>query len=148
MSDIFEIIPAKKESKDSPATFSLGIKMTIDQIDTVCSITEFLLHDELISKINSLQNELAEIVKRLESIDNVNANHGLFYAGNDASPQEIWEYLSSVTDNSRFIEIFNSLDEHKRRELADHVFTNCNMFTGKGAFFSAHYLQESALLAG
>ena len=147
MPDIFEIIHGKKESKDSPLTFSLGIKMKIGRFDTLCSITEFLLHDDLISKIDSLRNELADIVKRLESFDKGNAGQGFSGIDNDTPPQKIWEILSSVKDNSQFIEIFNSIDEPKRRELADHIFANCNMFTGKGAFFSAHYVQGAALLA-
>ena len=147
MSDIFEIIPVRKENRDSPATFSLGIKIKIGKFDTVCSITEFLPHDDLISKIHSLRNELADIIKRLESVDKGNANQDFLNIDNNTPIQEIWEYLSSLTDNSRLLEIFNGLAEHKRRELADHIFANCNMFTGTGAFFSAYYVQETALLS-
>ena len=148
MSHIFEIVPGRKEDKDSPPIFSLGIKMKIDRLETVCSITEYLSHDELKSEINSLKNELDALIQKLESLSSGKTNQGVSGIDDNASPQEVWEVLSSLTDNSLLVEYFNSLGELKRRELADHIFTHCNMFTGKGAFFSAHYVQETALLTG
>lgn len=146
MTKIFEINPGRKENNDSPSTFSLGIKMKIGNLETICPITEYLSYDELESEVNSLRDELDGIKKKLESFNRGVMSHGGFGVDDDASPQEIWEVLSTVADNSLIIEHFNSLSEFKRRELADHIFANCNMFTGKGAYFSAHYVQETALL--
>ena len=146
MPNIFKIIPGSKESNDFLHSCSLGIKMKIGKIETICPVTEFISYGELESEIDSIKNELTDIQKKLKSFKNGNTDQGAFGINDDASPEEIWEVLSTVTDNSSFIEIFNSLSEFKRRELADHVFGNCNMFTGKGAFFSAYYVQETALL--
>ena len=147
MSNIFEIIPGNKESKDSPVSFSLGIKMKIGQFDTVCSITEFLSKNDLMMEIKLLNDELAGILRQLESFQKGNINQGRGIDDN-ASPQEIWEVFSNLTDNTQLVEQFNSLSELKRRELADYIFANCNMFSGKGAFFSAQYIQETAMLTG
>ena len=144
MSNIFEIIPGKKESDNSPETFSLGIKLKIGKLETICSITEYLAHDGLESKIDSLKIELDSILKKLETFSRGNVNQGAI--DDDASPQEMWKVFSAFPDNSHLIEHFNSLSEFKRRELADYIFANCNIFTGKGAFFSAQYVQETALL--
>ena len=146
MANIFDIIPGKKESDDSPATFSLGIKLKIGQLETMCSITEYLEHDGLETKIESLKIELDSILKKLETLSSGNVNQGAFSIDDETSPQEIWKIFSVFPDNSLLIESFNSLSEFKRRELADYIFANCNMFTGKGAFFSAQYVQETALL--
>ncbi len=144
---IFEIIPETVKGKDAPAAFSLGIRMKIGRYESICSITDFLPCESLKSEINSLKNELNEAIKKLESIKNGNAGQGAFSIDSSKPPQEIWALLSVVQDNSVFVEQFNSLNEQKRRELADYIFANCNMFSGKGAFFSARYLQGTALLS-
>ena len=139
MSNIFEIIQGRKESDDSNSTFSLGIKIKIGKFETIS-------YDGLESEINSLINELDDVKKKLESYSTQNRNAGVLAIDDNASPHDIWEVLSTAADNSLLIEQFNSLSESRRRELADYVFVNCNMFTGKGAYFSAHYVQETALL--
>ena len=146
MPGIFEIIPETVKVKDAPQAFSLGIRMKIGRYESICSITDFLPCDGLKSEISSLKNELNEAIKKLESLKNGNAGQGAFSIDSSKPPQEIWAVLSVVQDNSVFVEQFNSLNEQKRRELADYIFTNCNMFSGKGAFFSARYAQETALL--
>ena len=146
MPGIFEIIPETVKGKDAPQVFSLGIRMKIGRYENVCSITDFLSCDSLKSEINLLKHELNEAIKKLESFKNGNAGQGAFSIDRSKPPQEIWAVFSVVQDNSVFIEQFNSLNEQKRRELADYIFANCNMFSGKGAFFSARYIQETALL--
>lgn len=145
MSKLFEIIPGKKESKDSPMSFSLGIKMKIGEFDTVCSFTEFISNEDLVMEIKSLKDELTDILGQLESFEK--GNQGNWSFDDNTSPKEIWEVCSNITDNIRLIELFNSLGELKRREVADYVFANCNMFSGKGAFFSARFVQETAMLS-
>lgn len=146
MPDIFEIIHQAGEGKDAPLNFSLGIRIKIGNYETICPVTEFLSCDDLKSEIGSFENELAGILKKLGSLENGNNTQTVSGMDEDATPEELWGILSKIPDNPALIEQFNSLNEHKRRELADHIFANCNMFTGKGAFFSAHYIQESALL--
>ena len=146
MSNIFEIIPGIKESKDSPPTFSLGIKLKISHYETICSVTQLLSHDELQAEINLLKNELADIQEKLKSSNEEKISQSVLGIDDDSSPREIWEALSTLADNMLFLERFNSLSEFKRREMADYIFANCNMFTGKGAYFSARYVQETGLL--
>lgn len=146
MGNIFEIIQGRKESNDSPLFFTLGIKMKIGKLDTICNITEYLSNDMMESEIDSLIAELDGIKKKLESFNRGNKNQGIMGVNDDASPHDIWEILSTIADNSLLIEQFNSLSESKRRELADYIFVNCSMFSGKGAYFSAHYVQETAML--
>ena len=148
MSGIFEIIHGNKESEDSQATFSLGIKIKIGQFANPSSITEFLPKDSLKFEIKSIKNELEEILKKLEILDEENLSNGIMGFDDNASPVEMWEVLSAIADNSILNEHFNSLSEIKRRELAEYIFANCNMFAGKGAYFSARYVQETALLSG
>lgn len=147
MSNIFEIIQGKKEDDNSDPAYSLGIKVKVGKLDTIFAVTEYLPYDELESEITSLKNDLDEAKNRLASFKMRSRSLKALAIDEDASPGEIWKALSTVADNSMFIEHFNSLSEIKRRELADHIFANCNMFTGKGAFFSAHYVRETGLLS-
>ena len=146
MSNIFEIIPGNSENRDSHPLFSLGIKLKIGKHDTVCPLTESLSHDDLESVINSLVDELSDIKKKLESVSREKMNQGALGIDDDSSPEEIWAALSAISDISLLSERFNTLPESRRREAADYIFANCNMFTGKGAYFSERYVQETALL--
>jgi len=146
MPNLFEIIPETMDGKDIPATFLLGVRLKIGQHESICPITDSLTYDNFRSEINLLKNELTEILKKLESIKNGDEKPGTLNIEQNKSPQEIWEILSEIPDNSLLIEQFNSLSEDKRRELADYIFANCNMFSGKGSFFSARYIQETGLL--
>ena len=146
MPNLFEILPKSIDGKDIPSAFSLGMRIKIGQYESICPITDSLTYDGFRSEINLIKNELAEILKKLESIKNGDLKHGSLNIDQNKSPQEIWQVLSEIQDNSLLIDQFNSLNEDKRRELADYIFANCNMFSGKGAFFSARYIQENGLL--
>jgi len=59
---------------------------------------------------------------------------------------ELWEILSAVTDTEVLVRQFNSLSREKRQEIADYVFTQCNVFTGVASVFSQRYNNEEAKL--
>ena len=59
---------------------------------------------------------------------------------------ELWENLSAVTDIEVLVRQFNSLSREKRQEIADYVFTQCNVFTGVASVFSQRYDNEEAKL--
>ena len=142
MSAVFEIITGKDSS------YSLGIRVRIGELEHICPITESVDYEKLKIRIGSLTEELNGMLKKLERINNGSSHaEGDSAFDPDAAPEELWAVISTFADNVQLIESFNSLDEDKRRELADYIFANCNMFTGKGAFFSAQYAQETALLS-
>jgi hypothetical protein len=57
----------------------------------------------------------------------------------ETSPEETWAILSEIQDELDFVKRFNSLDDTRRKEVADHVITKCNVFSGRGSVFSARY---------
>ena len=59
---------------------------------------------------------------------------------------EIWSILSAILDEGDFIQAFNALEEGKRKEVAEHVLTHCNVFSGRAAVFSSRYDDKSALM--
>lgn len=60
--------------------------------------------------------------------------------------EEIWSILSAILGEVDFIQAFNALEEGTRREVAEHVLTHCNVFSGKAAVFSSRYDEKSALM--
>lgn len=64
----------------------------------------------------------------------------------EMSPEQIWSILSQVDEEGLFIKGFNSLDDTKRRDVAEYILTRCNIFSGKGSIFSERYNSESGLL--
>ncbi len=139
MSAIFEII---KEKDD---TYSIGIRVKIGEHESLCPVTGPADIDGLKVKAGSITDELNAILDKLDKIKNGSPVYGGLNP--DADPKELWAEISAISDNDQMAERFNSLDEQKRKELAEYIFANCNMFSGKGAFFSAQYVQETALLA-
>ena len=64
----------------------------------------------------------------------------------DMAPEEIWALLSEVDDEDLFVTTFNNLEESRRREIAEHVLTHCNIFTGQASVFSSRYDNESGFM--
>jgi len=60
-------------------------------------------------------------------------------------PEAIWAIMEDLNEED-FGVYFNGLDEQKRREVAEFVLTQVNMFKGKGPVFAARYDNETALL--
>jgi hypothetical protein len=62
------------------------------------------------------------------------------------SPQEIWQVLTEIKNEEALLKAFNSLSKDKRVEVADHVLTHCNVFSGAGSTFSMRYNREKGIL--
>ena len=62
------------------------------------------------------------------------------------SPEEIWLILSELSQEDLFAESFNSLEEGTRKAVAEHVLTQCNVFSGMPSVFSSRYNSETGLL--
>ncbi len=64
----------------------------------------------------------------------------------DMSVEELWHVLETVGDDAMFVQRFNQLDDSLRRDVAEHVFTSCSVFSGRPAVFSSRYNADTALL--
>jgi hypothetical protein len=143
MAKIFKIIHSLNRKNDSQSLYSIGIHIKIGSHDVVCPISDELTPDGLESEIKSITDELNELLKKVKKTGN---DKGTFFIEENSSPDEIWTILSAVSDNNKFADCFNELEEVKRREVAAYILENCNIFTGRGAYFSSHYVQETGLI--
>ncbi len=110
----------------------------------------------LIPKCSSykiLQEEVSRIKEELDTL--LDRSKGLFEGeaeeegmdmNEDMSAKEIWDTLSMIKDPEILLVKFNSLSHQRRLEVADYVFTNCNIFSGVAAVFSTRYNSEEGLL--
>jgi hypothetical protein len=147
MKNIFELITFTGKDERSRAGASIGISIKIGINDTVHRISGLCNSlDALESEVRALNKELEDVLESAKIIFKESSSLGVPEIQPDMRPEEIWEVLSSISDEKGFVEAFNSLDEGKRREVADYILTRCNMFSGKGAVFSSRYNNESGLM--
>jgi len=145
MEDLFELMIATNKEKGESMEACVGVRVKLAGHETICPITKRCAAYE------TLELELGSITKNLESL--LNRARELFERSEKQAdlgldpnmpPEEIWPLLSGLTDEKAFVEAFNSLEEEKRREVAEHVLTRCNIFSGKAAVFSARYDEKTA----
>lgn len=74
------------------------------------------------------------------------AEKGGSCSSDDMSVEELWDVLETVDDDAMFVQRFNQLDDSLRRDVAEHVFTSCSVFSGRPAVFSSRYNADTALL--
>ncbi|GAG41669.1 unnamed protein product, partial [marine sediment metagenome] len=104
-------------------------------------------YEALENEVQTIKEDLGTIMERAKD---------LFKGGRpfdekldfDASmaPARIWALLSEIEDVDLFVNTFNNLGEPRRKEIADHVLTHCNIFTGKASVFSSRYDNESGFM--
>ena len=62
------------------------------------------------------------------------------------TPREIWKAMEGAGDLDGMREHFNPLPLEKRKELANFIFTNVNIFKGPASLFSQHFNEEACLV--
>jgi hypothetical protein len=147
MDKIFELIvrPATGEGKKPEAR--IGIRFRLSSFETTCPMTRpCQSYPSLESEVQAIRQNLEDILKEGRSFFEGAAKRDNLGLRPDMTPGEIWAVLSTISEEGDFIHAFNSLEAGKRKELAEHVLTHCNVFAGKAAVFSSHYDDESALM--
>lgn len=147
MEDLFQLVTTRDREKGERTETRLAIRLKVGGSETLCPVSK------LCGSYETLELEVSKIRSNLERI--LDAANGIFggkpsgeWLGldPDMDPERIWSILSAVGDEDLFVRAFNGLEEPKRRELAEHILTRCNIFAGKAALFSSRYNDESALM--
>jgi hypothetical protein len=142
----------EKEADD--ASPQVGVSVNIDTFNGEGSHVSGSVW--LTPKCNSYKMLEREVSRLKEDLDTLlERSQKLFVAEQEAESlkvdenlgaKEIWDILSTREDFELLIKEFNSLSHEKRLEVADHVFTNCNIFSGVASVFSMRYNSEEAKL--
>ena len=146
MNKLFDIITEINEDEQGASEVSMGIKVKIAGKEIICPITEVNnSYESFKDCVDKVKEELDHLLRKAKEIF-MSEKITALDLKTDAPPEEIWNALLSIEDEISFLEAFNNMDEKKRKEIADYILTHCNIFTGKGTFFSSRYNQQTGLL--
>jgi hypothetical protein len=143
---MFELIIQENQQKNRPRV-SLGLRLIVAGHESVCPVTgtceDFRLFE---TQVESIVTQLDGIKKAAREFFERSSTQGKLGLRPDMAPSEIWDVLRGIKDDEEFSQAFNSLDEQKRREVAEHILTKCNIFSGKAAVFSSRYDEATAMM--
>ena len=147
MEDLFEMVRAEERDKGAGAQVRLALRFKVGPEETLCPVSKPC------DSYETLEKEIARVKDNLDRV--LDAAKGIFGGkgrgdGLDLDPDmdggQIWAILAAVGDEALFVRGFNGLEESRRREVAEHVRTKCNVFSGKAALVSSRYDDETALM--
>lgn len=147
MDKIFELIVQPGEGQETKPEARIGIRVKLSSFETTCFVTQpcpsyHALESEVQAIRQNLENVLKEARKTFESA----SKRDRLGLRPEMTAGEIWTILSAIADEKEFVRAFNTLEEGKRKEVAEHVLTHCNVFSGKAAVFSSRYDGQSAFM--
>jgi len=148
MKRIFDLIKCPQGKKGGKPEFRLGLRIKIGDQETVCPLTESSGSFEgLENEVQTITQDLGRVMEKAKNlIRGDQPSEGQLDFDVEMEPAQIWAILSEIEDVGQFINIFNDLEEPRRKEIAEHVLTHCNIFTGKASVFSSRYDNESGFM--
>jgi hypothetical protein len=147
MRDIFKIIKVDNQKEAGKKELSIGIDLQIADRENRCPVSENCQsYEELLDEIEAIQRNLEGIKAEAKTYFKEPASEDDSEITAEMSPAEVWTILSKIQDEMDFVERFNSLDDTRRKEVADHVSTKCSVFSGRGSVFSARYNNKTGVM--
>jgi len=148
MEDIFEIMTVTDPRENDRGAIRLGIRLKVAGHETTCPVsTTYGSYEDLEVEIQAIRDQLDKILAKAKEIfEGPSPREGLDLTPN-MTPEQVWSVLEAIDDEVAFINGFNGLDEARRKEVAEHVLTRCNIFSGKASIFSSRYNDGSGLMA-
>jgi hypothetical protein len=145
MEDIFELMIIKDKEKGENIEAGVGMRVKLAGLETMCPVTRtYPSYEALELDLLAMRKNVDGLLERAKVLFERSEKQADLGLDPDMAPEEIWPVLSGIGDEKAFVEAFNSLEEAKRREVAEHVLTQCNIFSGKAAVFSARYDEKTA----
>ena len=147
MKGIFEMISGSGSGAGEEILVSIGIPLKAGGHDAMCPVSKpCASYEALEIEAQNIKDELDALLQRAKESFEVSATEDAFGLRPDMPPKEIWSVLSKLSQEDLFTNSYNSLDEGTRRAVAEHVLTQCNVFSGMPAVFSSRYNSETGLL--
>jgi len=147
MESIFEMITETGKEEKGKISVSVGIRLKMGGYETTCPVSRGCdSYETLEIEVRTIKNGLDNLLAQAKEVFGQTTTEKGLNLRSDMEPEEIWSILSAVSEEDLFIRTFNNLDEAKRREVAEHVLTQCNIFSGKASVFSSRYDNETGLM--
>jgi len=147
MSRLFRICGCNDPQAEGQEDLCIGIPVKIAGRERVIPVSDSCHSMEQMARaVKEIQDDLTQLLKEAEGIlqPEAQSETGLRFPPGMA-PEGIWEVLKEMEEEP-FVKAFNQLEEEGRTQVAEHVLTKCNVFSGKAAVFSARYNSETGLL--
>ncbi len=140
MRNILKIIKVNNQREENKKTISIGIDFQIAGREICCPVSKDChSYEDLAVEVGGIKRNLECVLEEAKTHFKGSAPKGDSGIESETSAEEIWQILNGIKDESIFVERFNSLDDTKRREVAEYVLSKCNIFSGRGSVFSARY---------
>ena len=140
MDDIFKLRGSENLKQGNNKSIYIGIDVQLAGREVSCPVSKDChSYGALAAEVEAIQRNLERILVEAKTHFKGPAPKKGFEFGPETSAEEIWSILSGIQEESVFVKRFNSLDDTKRKEVAEHVLTKCNIFSGRGSVFSARY---------
>ena len=147
MESIFEIVTEPGIRDKEEKTIRVGIRLKVGGHETTCSVSRACdSYEALEIEVQAIKNSLDSLLAEAKELLGKDTSEKGLDLRSDMEAEEIWSILSGVSEEDLFIKSFNTLDEVKRREVAEHVLTQCNIFSGMAAVFSSRFDNETGLM--
>ena len=148
MEDLFELMITSDKEKGESIEACVAVRVKMAGHETMCPVTKrCTTYEALELELGGLRNNVERLLNRAKGVFERSEKQADLGLDPNMPPEKIWPLLSGVADEMAFVEAFNSLEEEKRREVAEHVLTRCNIFSGKAAVFSSRYDEKTARMA-
>ena len=145
MDRIFELTTQAVKGEGKKPGVQIGIRMKLASFETTCFVTPSChSYHALESEVQTLRENLEDVLKEAREVFEGASKKETLGLKPDMKAEEIWAILSAILDEGEFVQSFNALEQGKRKEVAEHVLTHCNVFSGKAAVFSTRYDENSA----
>jgi hypothetical protein len=147
MTDIFKIIEVVEKDSGEKKGAAIGIDIKIADQATCCPVSSIChRYDDFVTEVETIQNELKQILEKAKAFFGSTSRGGGLEITPEMSAEEIWSALSGIEEEDLFVKSFNNLDDSRRSEVAEHVFTRCNIFSGRPSIFCARYNNASGFI--
>ena len=147
MKHIFELISGADSGKGEGTSVAIAIPLKAGEHDVMCPISKpCASYGALEIQVQAIKDELDALLQRAKESFEVSSTEDALGLRTGMSPEEIWSVLSKLSQEDLFVESYNSLEEEKRRAVAEHVLTQCNVFSGMPSVFSSRYNSETGLM--
>ncbi len=133
------------EQRGGIKSLGVGLEIKIGDLEVALSITPmFERYEDFEREVERAAQGLKDLISKAERlVKGGDEEEGIT---EEMEAPKIWEILNRIEDDEEFCRRFNSMGEEKRREVAEYVLTQCNIFSGKASVFSARYNSKSLLL--
>jgi hypothetical protein len=146
MEDLFELMTITKTGEDKMSV-RLGIRLKVAGHEALCPVIRPCDgYEAFEQESQALIDRLEQIKQKARTLFTSPSSAGGPRIGPDMPAEEIWSVLSTMADEAMWVAAFNELDVSQRQAVAEHVLTQCNIFSGKAAVFSRRYDSETGLM--